>query len=411
MTPINILLLSTYPFRKPRHGGQIRLSEITRIYRRRGFIVYPIAIYESEIYCHDDTNPTDIPFPPSSQFRRHRGRTVPFINDLVTGKFAASEEGAFWSILRCLPARIDVIHIEQPWLLPLAQRLLSELSACRHACLVYGSQNIEAVLKKSIFESYGMNEFGDVLQEIDALERTAANESDLAFAVTHYDKTALENFGAQNVVLAPNGVSPWLAAERRLEYWRSRLPKAPWVLFIASAHPPNFTGFVQSVGDSLACIPPNSRLIVVGTVGEHIFRILSNTRWRDINLSRLTLLHTLDDEDLAAVKTLAHAFLVPIFDGGGSNLKTAEALYSGKYVICTPASIRGFEAYRSLPELTIVESPGESQAAIHDVLRRPPVVPGASEAGEIRERLRWDHCLAALPDAVIRLVKTKELVA
>lgn len=410
MSPITILLLSTYPFRRPRHGGQIRLSEIARVYGRAGFIVHSIAVYESEGYDRNDVIPNDVSFPSSSQFRLYRGRTVPFINDLLTGKFAALEHGAFWAIQRRLPKRVDVIHIEQPWLLPLAQRLRSELSTCRHACFIYGSQNVEAALKKSIFESYDMNEFGDVLQEIDALERAAARESHLAFAVTDYDKSVLEDFGAQNVALAPNGASPWRANDERLDYWRSRLPTAPWILFIASAHPPNFTGFVQCMGDSLACIPPNSRLVVVGTVGEHIYRILSNTRWRDLNLSRLMLLWRLDDDDLAAVKTLAHAFLLPILNGGGSNLKTAEALYSGKYVICTPSSMRGFEAYRLLPELTIAESPKQFQTAIRDVLCDAPAASSTPEATEIRKRLRWDHCLAALPDAVMRLVKTKELV-
>lgn len=249
MERITVLLLSTYPFRRPRHGGQIRLSQIARAYHRSGFIVHSLAVYEPEVYGDKDVSSNDIPFPLSSLFRLYQGRRVPFVNDLLAGRFAASDEGAFLTIQRRVPERVDVIQIEQPWLLPLAQRLRSELSACRHACLIYGSQNIEAPLKKSIFKSYGMSGLDDVLQEIDALERAAARESSLAFAVTDDDKAVLEGFGAQNVVLAPNGVIPWRASDERLDYWRSRLPTAPWILFIASAHPPNFTGFVKCVGD------------------------------------------------------------------------------------------------------------------------------------------------------------------
>ena len=105
------------------------------------------------------------------------------------------------------------------------------------------------------------------------------------------------------------------------------------------------------VGPSLGCFPPDSRLVVAGSVCSHLYQHLAATRWQSLNLSRLELLNTLPDEDLAAVKTLAHGFLLPILHGGGSNIKTAEALYSGAYVLGSEAAFRGFEDLLDLPEV------------------------------------------------------------
>ena len=123
------------------------------------------------------------------------------------------------------------------------------------------------------------------------------------------------------------------------------------------------------------------------------------------NLSRLELLFVLSDEDLAAVKTLAHAFLLPIQHGGGSNIKTAEALYSGKYVIGSEAAFRGFQPFIDLPEVTVARSPSQFQQAMRSVLQRPALSPAPVAAGDLRYGLQWDQCLAPVPEAATRITK------
>lgn len=391
-----VLLLSTYPLVEPRHGGQLRLAHIGRAFSAAGWQVESLAVYEPEGCKPQHLGPRDVAFPGDSPYRKFHGRGVPLINDLLSGPFAAADDGGFGAVLRNLPQRIDAIHVEQPWLWPLAQRI-KQLPQFENAVLIYGSQNIEAPLKQDILASYHVSGAEAVIAEIDALEQRAAREADIALAVTQSDLGALIKWGARQPTLAPNGIAPWQAQPDDLERWRARLPKAPWMLYVASAHPPNFTGFTQCVGPSLGCFPPDSRLVVAGSVSEHLYHHLAASRWHSLNLSRLQLLHSLADEDLAAVKTLAHAFLLPIPHGGGSNIKTAEALYSGAYVVGTEAAFRGFESFLDLPEVTVARSPGEFQAAIRDVLARPPslALPGSGK----REALRWDRCLAAIPVA------------
>jgi glycosyltransferase involved in cell wall biosynthesis len=399
-----ILLLSTYPFATPRHGGQVRLSNIASVFRAAGWNVTSIAVYEPETYGTDAVGKRDVPFPVSSPFRLFRGRKIPFVNDLLSGNYAAADDGGFPSIQRRLPERLDAIHVEQPWLWPLAQKLRAHKSGSR-LVLIFGTQNIEAPLKRQILESYKITEVADLVAAIDARERQAAEETDLTLAVTRTDLEALRESGARNVLLAPNGVAPWQAGVELLNRWREKLPKAPWILYVASAHPPNFTGFASCLGDSLACIPPDSKLVVAGSVSEHIYKVMSDSRWRDLNLGRLQLLYSLADADLAAVKTLAHAFLLPISQGGGSNLKAAEALYSGLYVVGTPAAFRGFDAYTALPEVTVADGPRDMQAAIRRVLQSPCLPVGGRESVGNREALRWDRCLAAVPEMASRLLR------
>ena len=396
----SVLLLSTYPFVEPRHGGQLRLAHIAKAYAAAGWQVESMAIFEAEAYAAPALGPRDVAFPPESPYRQFQGRNVPLVSDLQSGRYAAADDGGFALVAARLPRQIDAIHVEQPWLWPLAQRL-KQLAGFAKACLVYGSQNIEAPLKRDILASYGVSDAPAVVAEIDALEQQASRAADVALAVTQADLALLRQWGARRAVLAANGIAPWQAGPEPLERWRARLPKAPWMLYVASAHPPNFTGFSQCVGASLGCFAPDSRLVVAGSVGEHLYHHLAASRWHSLNLSRLELLHTLADEDLAAVKTLAHAFLLPIGHGGGSNIKTAEALYSGAYVVGTEAAFRGFEALLDLPEVTVARSPAEFQSAIRAVLARPPVSPALRQAGRARrEALGWQRCLASIPDAV-----------
>jgi glycosyltransferase involved in cell wall biosynthesis len=402
--PPVLLLLSTYPYQKPQHGGQIRLASIAKAYQAAGWIVESIAVYEPAAYAADCVGSNDVPFPQDSRHRLIDGQAVPATNDLLSGRYATAEDGGWELIQRKLPPTIDAIHVEQPWMWPLAKKITT-LPSYRQAKLIYGSQNIEYPLKKDIFDSLGVIDIWGVVAEIESLERLAVLEANLSLAVTQADYEVLERLGSRQTLLAPNGIAPWKAQDATLERWRARLPTAPWILYVASAHPPNYTGLIECIGDSLACIPPNSRLVVAGGVSEHVYHRFAPLRWSTLNLSRMELLFVLSDEDLAAVKSLAHAFLLPIQHGGGSNIKTAEALYSGKYVIGSEAAFRGFQPFIELPEVTVARSPSDFQQAMRRVLQSPPLRSTPVAAEDLRHTLRWDQCLAPVPEAVTKIIQ------
>ena len=135
MKPV-VLILSTYPFITPLHGGQVRIFNIAQTYTGAGWQVESMAIYEPEGYEPQLLGPRDIPFPPISVYRKFKGRDVPLINDLLTGTFAAADDGGFPAVLQKLPKRIDAIHVEQPWLWPLACKI-KKLPEFKDVCLIY----------------------------------------------------------------------------------------------------------------------------------------------------------------------------------------------------------------------------------------------------------------------------------
>jgi hypothetical protein len=392
-----VLLLSTYTFGEPRHGGQVRLANIARAYHDAGFQVHSVAVCENQ---GPDFGKDDVLFSKQAPHNLFDGEPVLFSSDFLSGRYAINPQGA-WPEMRkrFMNESIQAIHVEQPWMWPLAMRL-KELPSCANAVLVYGSQNIEAPLRQEILQAYGQQS-ENFIQAITRLERQASQEAHIAVAVTQEDATVLQSFGAQRILLAPNGIAPWSADPANLARWKKKLPQPLWALYIASAHPPNFTGFLDCVGQALGGIPPDSRLVVAGSVGEPLQEVLARSRWSNLNLARTQYLGMLSDADLAAVKSLAGVYCLPIAYGGGSNIKTAEAIYSGAQVIGSPAAFRGFEDFLGLPQIHVAHNPSQFQAYLRELLMSdaPVVIPEAERA--LRARLEWSQCLAGIPKAVL----------
>ncbi|WP_160288681.1 glycosyltransferase [Pseudomonas knackmussii] len=404
-----VLQLAPYPIRKPRHGGQLRAAATRKAFRDAGFSVKEVGFYQAEAYRPDELNEHDVAFPPDSPFRLYQGEHLPALSDFLMAAFSIEDERIFAKVAQSIDTQVNVILVEQPWLYPLARRLKDESPNCRGSIIVYNSHNIEAPMKEQILgKSTESPVARNAVVEMSNLEQAVARGSDVISAVTSEDADVLHGYSSKKVIVAPNGISPWAANSEKVEFWRQRLPEQPWPIFIASAHPPNYTGFVDSVGDALACIPPGSKLVVAGGVGPHLLQELSKSPWGNLNASRLQILGVLDDDDLAAVKSLAHAFLLPIGAGGGSNIKTAEALYSGKPVICTSTALRGFENYRTLPGVWVADTPRDFQQAIRTVLsnadqlsRRPDI------HRRLRQKLTWDVSLHPLPQEVLKVLSKR----
>lgn len=404
MTQPSILILSTYPSKKPRHGGQLRVENIKKTYQENGFNVASLVFYEAESYDATQVDIWDIPFFSDSHYRLYKNEFVPLITDLLTGNFAASDE-VFELFLSRIPKQLDFVELEQAWLYPLVSRL-KKLPQYKYTKIINSSHNIEYQLKSDIFSSYNIKN-KNVINDILELEKQVALNADINVGVTDFDCHVLKGWGAKNVILAKNGISPWNALPEKIKYWQKKLPKEPFILYVASAHPPNFVEFVDFIGGSLACIPPDSKLVVAGGVSEHIYRELANSRWGAINLSRLELLFILEDEDLNAVKELASVFLLPIPMGGGSNIKTAEALYSGKWVISSTHALRGFENFKGEERLKICHNPKELHETIRKILSAN-TLPKLTESSEkLRQTLTWQYSLQPMADIALERYENK----
>src|SRR5689334_23118305 len=107
-----LLVLSTYPAIRPRHGGQKRTLAICNAYRRAGYQVVQSAIFNRAFYPASST--TDIPVPIEVE---RKIASSPLTGDVIVGEVMTEDPIVRQRIERLLlDFRPDVIHVEQPYL-------------------------------------------------------------------------------------------------------------------------------------------------------------------------------------------------------------------------------------------------------------------------------------------------------
>jgi hypothetical protein len=103
-----------------------------------------------------------------------------------------------------------------------------------------------------------------------------------------------------------------------------------------------------------------------------------------------------NDLTLECLLCNAAGILLPITYGGGSNLKTAEALISGLPIVGTTHAFRGFEEYKSLPAVTIEDDPTAFAVGI----RRAFNSKASPRAIHLQKQLLWESTLQPIVDLV-----------
>jgi glycosyltransferase involved in cell wall biosynthesis len=240
------------------------------------------------------------------------------------------------------------------------------------------------------------------VQLVAQLEREACQLAELTLAVSPADASAVERLGARRVLLASNGIDATSANPAVVEQWRRRLGGKRVGLFVGSGHPPNAAGFIHALGDALGFVPPDACLVAAGRMGEALTAHYATTRFPTLNTGRLHITGELDDEGLSAIKALASLYLLPIFEGGGSNIKTSEAILSGRPIIATSVSLRGFERYLSLPELTVADDRQAWVRSVREAFLRAETP--AAPVDALRSALLWSETLSSVAPAVRALV-------
>ena len=200
----------------------------------------------------------------------------------------------------------------------------------RRVAVVYSSQNVEAPLKRGVHAGQPDEVTDAVVRRIERLERDVVAAADLTIAVTDSDAETYRGWGGRRVVVAPNGIVERPTDPERLAHWRSHLDGTPFALFVGSAYPPNIYGFWQMFTPSMAFLAPDERVLVAGGIGGVLFHDPASREWERINTSRIVLAGQVTEGDLAALLVLASCVVLPITIGGGSNIKTAEAIFSGR---------------------------------------------------------------------------------
>lgn len=395
---MKVLLLATYPIVEPRHGGQLRTRNIYEEYKKSGIDVRYIGVFPLGAYPSHAK--TDFQFSGDVG-----GRVLPTseqaMYDFIWGMHVADTAVAQSALLEELRReRYDYIQIDLLYVWPLVRRCLGLLDpAEQRPQIIYSSQNNEHEMKRQVLLQMGATaaaaeRYGN---EVLALERDVAQKAKFVFAVSEADCDHVNDIGKRNdCVLAKNGTAfskvPLIATED----WRSVLPTDPFAVFISSAHLPNAVGFSSILGESLAFLPPDRKLVIAGGVTGVIERSAPYRKWMAINNARTLRLGEVDDVGIAALRRFAHVFVLPITAGGGSNIKTAEALLTGAYVLGTPTAFRGYEEYIGEPGVHVEADPAHFRAKLVQLLHRERI--HLSEGSmTARSRLLWESTLASMP--------------
>lgn len=386
-----ILGLATYPIKHPVHGGQRRVAAFADFYKTLGLDYECVCIYEPLIYSADKIGPHDV----ALGYVKGDFAGIPFLGDLLSGMYGSQKERVFEHFLSVVREKKPVaLVLEQPFMWPLVERLRSDPEIAKIP-LMYSSQNWEGPLKYAVLISNGID--NTVARKIEArveeLEREAVKASRLIFAVSEEDAAVYRRIDpAKRIIVISNGVARSDTAVPAGRGLPDQLRNSRYLFFVGSAYPPNIEGVCDLLLDGgLFFLPPQASLVICGGAAHGILYDPRYHRFLSANKKRVLFYPTISDKDLEVLKSHAHAILLPIDFGGGSNIKTAEALASGKWIVATPTAMRGFESFMSEPGVVIAKGRSAFRKAVIDVYNSPPLVL-SDLSSQRRDAVHWDRC-------------------
>jgi hypothetical protein len=389
-----VLGFGTFPTVKPLHGGQRRAAAFQRFYRSVGVEYVYTCIYDSDHYPSSLVGPHDIPLiPPESD-----EGPIPLIGDILSGRQGADNEVSFQHFLNVVEQlKPDALQLEQPFMWPLAKRL-REVLGPRTLPLIYSSYNVEGPLKEAILAGNGVSPDlrRRICDGIEQMEAQVCREAALVVCVTAAEQSHyLQYCSPDNVIVVPNGVDRPPSTMHDFAPCREIFQDRPFVFTVGSAYPPNIEGASRYLFENGAfMVPPVKSIAVCGGVCAGILNHPSYQRFPEANSRRVHFFPEIDDSQLWVVKTASHVVALPIDTGGGSNLKTAEALALAKWIVATPVAMRGYEGFTGAEGLIMANDSASFRRAIAQALRSAPLM--ISDASrQQRESVYWDRCFEA----------------
>lgn len=391
-----VLIVAVYPIKNAQHGGQKRVRAVVDAYKNVFQDVRFVSIFPPDYY---------------QQYGRYdiavKGKTrqattdSPYTGDITCG-LAIFDDPRVKKKFKTLLQKFkpDIIQCEQVFPYMGIKPLLAEMGLSPK--LILSSQNIEYTQKLDILRISGYgHEAEDAAKFIKGWESDFAKHADLTVAVSQGDADELKALGGANVVLAPNGIARHHLTESAKQHWKdykreNKVNKL--AVFVGSAHPPNWHGFLDMVGDRVGFMPPDSKLVLAGSISDYFHDTFKDIRPEHVTFwKRVISAGRLSDTLLAGLLDECDVVLLPITEGGGSNLKTAEAILSGKKIVATTYAFRSFEQYVDLPNIYIADTPEAFRSAILKAFEAP-YVERTKEQQELAETVQWQYCLRPMID-------------
>ena len=387
---MRVLIVTPYPINKPTNGGQIRAASISEAYRSAGYDVQEIgnchSYQEQEGYVGN--LPLDI------MDRHAMGWSLHKVGDMAMGETFYREDEWFDKLANNVRGVPDLIDVEQPWMFRFARRLCLE-KFHKSIPIIYSSHNVEFEIRDKMLKDFAPDrDDTEVIKAIKEIEIEAIKYSAGVMCVSEADRKWTAQYTDKEIILAPNGVSAWHSTARARKKVSTMTNEGAFALFCGSWYQPNVTGFFDMLGGPFGSMDAGEYVVIAGSAGTAIkddVRLLKSAKLGE----HLLTPGIIEQEELDALRDMAHAIIIPITQGGGTNLKTAEALWSGHYVIATSVAMRGFEEFRDARGVFIADTPGHFKRILRKVMAMPPLKL-SSEEWEQRRIVLWESCLSGL---------------
>lgn len=400
---MNILVFCTYPINEPKHGGQLRVRNIVDAYRTAGHQVEVVGVLGSDQYEHEAGF---VKFPGMSQLRSVV-RDPFLVEDYAIGCLFSQNTEYRDLLFSCIRRVPDLVHVEQPWLFKVAQQFVEREK--KDIKIIYGSQNVEWILKSEIMATYikEAKEAQLKAELIKKIELSAIQEADAVICVSQKDAKWIELHTKNPIVVAPNGVSPWRVSSVGVRDAAAIITGYRYALYCASAHPPNMTGFFNMFGGGFGSLKPDEKMVIAGGAGKAIvddIRLHQSAKLAE----KVVVAGMVSKACLNGLLEGAQCIVLPLTQGGGTNLKTAEALWSGKHIVATSVAMRGFEEFIGSKGVRIADNACDFKRALRWAMEEPELSL-TSEERVARQSVLWAACMNPLINFINSIPETRNL--
>ena len=348
---MKILQMTTYSLDKPNQGGKLRCYHIRKSLRQ----TFDVETLSFEWSDNSNAETFQVVL---DQAKCKELNLNGLLIDWGVCDYLEYDEEIYLQVMKNIKSYApDTIFLEQPFLWPLVKRLLADEVVSENTKIIYSSQNIEVGMKKKIyFDAFPEDLAERYTNYVDAIEKEVITCVDGTLAVSKNDYDYISELAPNTPVLVlPNGNTKPVNNEKS-EKWQKVFSNSEynWV-FVGSWHPPNINGLrdlLEAMPDSIDS--SDFSLFVLGEVGNGLLSM------EDFCLEKypyLNIMGPVSAEDIDAAIINSSGIVLPIWEGGGSNLKTAQALLSGKCVVGSNFSFRGFESCMNEEGVFLGEKP------------------------------------------------------
>lgn len=377
---MNILILSTYPEDSPLNGGQSRVSKIKEYYINQNCNVGIIGINASREY---KKSLNFIPIP-DKEILKKRSKNFESITDYLIGELSVSNKDLRKKLFEKITFVPDLIQCEHPWFFKFSQYIKKEYF--HDAKLIYSSHNNEHKLKASLLQEKIDK---PLLNKIKNIEINAIKKADYIITVSKDNKNFIKKYNKKNIILAPNGASLF-SQNKKLSFTLRK-----YCLFFGSEYKPNIEGFFKMFEGPFGSLNADQDLVIAGNVSYAIAKDKRFTMNPNL-VNRVKILGRLSRLELSKLIENSHCIVIPITDGDGTSLKTAEALVSENYVISTKEGMRGFNEFCNRKSGVYLANDAISfKKNIYEIMKLKRLKLTLNEKIK-RRKLYWEYCLTPL---------------